>query len=157
MNSIIEIQSETNPSIEYNLVVENGRPVSCTCKAFLYSSHKACKHMKEYSRHRATTQSRPMPHLETLHAVAAMDNFLTRRMNALEQREAALQLSCEHIIQRLITLDHQFTESIGLIRKRLTLHDQYLEQNHTFFNIFEENSKLKNEIRQLEKILEEQV
>ena len=98
-----------------------------------------------------------MPDLETLHAVAAMDNFLTRRMNALEQREAALQLSCEHIIQRLITLDHQFTESIGLIRKRLALHDQYLEQNHTFFNIFEENSKLKNEIRQLEKILEEQV
>jgi len=112
--------------------------------------------MKEYSRHRAT-QSRPMPDLETLHAVAAMDNFLTRRMNALEQREAALQLSFEHIIQRLITLDHQFTESIGLIRKRLTLHDQYLEQNQTFFNVFEENSKLKNEIRQLEKILEEQV
>ena len=128
MNSIIKIQSETNPSIEYNLIVENGRPVSCTCKAFLYSSHKACKHMKEYSRHHAT-QSRPMPDLETLHA---MDNFLTRRMNALEQREAALQLSCEHIIQRLITLDHQFTESIGP-SERLTLHDQYLEQNQIFF------------------------
>ena len=136
MNSIIKIQSETNPSIEYNLVVENGRPVSCTCKAFLYSPHKACKHMKEYSRHHAT-QSRPTPDLETLHALAAMDNFLTRRMNALEQREAALQLSCEHIIQRLITLDHQFTESIGLIRKRLTLHDQYLEQNLSLIHISE--------------------
>ena len=156
MHSIIKIQSETNPSIEYNLVVENGMPVSCTCKAFLYSSHKACKHMKEYSRHHAT-QSRPMPGLETLRAVATMDDFFTRRMNVLEQRAAALQSSCEHIIQRLVSLDHEFTESIGLIRKRLTLHDQYLEQNCTSFSIFEENTKLKYEIRQLEKLLEERL
>ena len=99
----------------------------------------------------------PCPTPASTHAVAAMDNFLTRRMNALEQ-----QRSCFAIIVRAHYTEIDYVGSSvhrkhRAYQKRLTWHDQYLEQNHTFFNIFEENSKLKNEIRQLEKILEEQV
>ncbi len=108
--------------------------------------------MEEYSRHRAS-QSTGTRGSEVLQEPATIDKCFTQRMNNMEQQTFRLQQSCEHIIQKLASLDHHFTQSIGLIRKRLTLHDQYLEQNHIFFNLLEENVKLKYEIQRLETLM----
>ena len=107
--------------------------------------------MKEYTRHRKAQLSHTHG-LETLQKPADMDE-LYHKVRAMEKQMSTLQASCEHIIQKLVPLDHFFTQNIGLIRKRLTLHDQYLEQNHTSFAVFQENAKLKFEIQQLEKLL----
>ena len=111
--------------------------------------------MKEYTRHRKAQLSHTHG-LETLQKPADMDE-LYHKVCATEKQMSTLQTSCEHIIQKLASLDNHFTQSIGLIRKRLTLHDQYLEQHHTPFAVIQENAKLKREKQQLEKLLEDRL
>lgn len=150
MHSFVQIQSETNPKIEYNIHLENGIPMSCSCKDFLYSSKKDCKHMIEYTRHH-TRQF--LTSMKMCQQTLLADGSLHQRVSAIEQELFNLKTSCTNIIQRLVALDYDFTQSIGLLRKRMLLQDKYLENHHNLFRISKENIKLKYEIRHLKNLL----
>ena len=82
MHSFVQIQSETNPKIEYNIHLENGIPMSCSCKDFLYSSKKDCKHMIEYTRHH-TRQF--LTSMKMCQQTLLADGSLHQRVSAIEQ------------------------------------------------------------------------
>ena len=69
---VTSITSFTNPEVEYDVTVENGMAVSCTCPDH-ENRHRTCKHMREMNARIASEIARAARFLAVAKLVQGME------------------------------------------------------------------------------------
>ena len=121
MTSVVQIQSSTNTSVEYSLVIEDGTPKSCTCKAFQFSRSK-CKHMQEYTRHRAAQEIDNWNSV-TLEESNYRKSRIVMKLCGIESKLEQLEARQKSILQALASV----CQGINTISQHTVSNNQYMK------------------------------